>query len=133
DTVARHLRSRVGKEETGEPISMKKLLGFHLPLTATTMTFMLSLPLVSAAIARSPDGIFAMAAWQVATSLAFLHRTVVFALPEPVIALYKGPHTAERLARFCGMVGIGASALIVVLWIFGLDRLFFEKVLGAEP
>lgn len=133
ETIAKHLKRKPEEVETGEAISMKRLLAFHLPLTATTMTFMLSLPLVSAAIARSPDGVFAMAAWQVATSLAFLHRTVVFALPEPVIALYKGPHTAQRLARFCGMVGLGASLLIVLLWAFGLDRLFFVKVLGAEP
>ena len=133
ETIARNLRPGTGAEEPGAPISMKRLAAFHMPLTATTMTFMLSLPLVSAAIARSPDGVAAMAAWQVATSLAFLHRTVVFALPEPVIALYKGPHTAERLARFCGMVGIGASALIAVLWLMGLDGLFFANVLGAEP
>jgi len=119
--------------ETGDrpDLSMGKLLRFHLPLTATTMTYMMSLPLTSAAIARSPDSVLAMAAWQVATSLAFLHRCVVFALPEPIIALYGGEATARKLARFSFGVGLAASASIPLFWAVGLDRLLFGSLYRA--
>jgi progressive ankylosis protein len=132
------LESGRGGETTLQPersghgeLTMGRLLRFHLPLTATTATFMASLPLSSAAIARAHDGVSAMAAWQVASSLAFLHRTVVFALPEPVIALYKGPRSAVKLARFCAMVGLAGSLSIVAFALLGLDRLFFRRVVGA--
>jgi hypothetical protein len=113
-------------------LTMARLARFHLPLTATTMTFLLSLPLISGAIARSPDSISAMAGWQVATSLIFLFRTVVFALPEPIIALHSGPESAFRLARFCAMVGLAASGAMVLLSVLGGDRLVFREVFGAD-
>lgn len=133
ETVAEFLRVERAGEPPVQSIGIRQLLAFHMPLTATTMTFMLSLPMVSAAIARSPDGVTAMAAWMVATSLVFLHRTVVYALPEPVIALYTGLETAKILLRFCLMIGLCASLLIVALWIFGVDKVFFRFVLGADP
>lgn len=121
-------------DDPHEPIlEPRRLLKFHLPLTATTMTFMASLPLTSAAVARSPDSVVALAAWQVATSVAFLHRCVVFALPEPIIALQNGPVTSQRLARFCLMVGAAAALSIPIFVTFGLDRMFFEHVLKAPP
>ncbi len=120
-------------EAGSEPLTMAKLVRFHLPLTATTMTFMLSLPLTSAAIAHSPDNVLAMAAWQVATSMAFLHRCVVFALPEPIIALYRGAATARKLARFSIGVGLFASLTIPLFWFFGVDRLLFGGVFSAKP
>jgi hypothetical protein len=118
-------------ESDEEPLNMGRLLRFHLPLTVTTMTFLASLPMVSAAIARAPDGLSAMAGWQVATSFIFLHRTVVFALPEPVIALYRGPLSAARLARFCLLVGGIASGVMAFSSITGVDKFVFGTIFGA--
>lgn len=121
----------VQRDSGDEPLTMGRLLRFHLPLTVTTMTFLASLPMVSAAIARAPDGLSAMAGWQVATSFIFLHRTVVFALPEPVIALYRGPHSAARLARFCLLVGSVASGVMAASSLTGIDKLVFGRLFGA--
>src|SRR5262249_5756989 len=61
-----------------------------------------------------------------------LFRTVVFALPEPVIALYKGKRTAQPLARFCFMVGTVASLAMIAMWSLGGDRFMFGRIFGAE-
>jgi hypothetical protein len=132
-TVRERLLADAEHGDGRPPLTMRRLFAFHMPLTATTMTFMLGLPMVSAALARSHDGVLAMAAWQVATSLIFMHRTVVFALPEPVIALSNGTETNARLARFCAMVGLAASGLMFAFAAAGFDRWFFVAVLKAPP
>lgn len=116
---------------TEPPVDMAKLKRFHFPLTATTITFMTTIPLVGAALAQTSDDVLAMAAWQVSSSLAFLHRTVVFALPEPIIALYKGPNSARKLGRFCLMVGAGSAALMLLAAAFGAERYVFLNAYGA--
>lgn len=128
------IREKFGYEVAGNgatPLEIRRLLRFHLPLTATTLTFMTTIPLVGAALAQTADGVVAMAAWQVSSSLIFLHRTIVFALPEPIIALYKGPESAQKLVRFCIMVGGSSSVLMLLLSILGIDRFLFRQALGA--
>lgn len=128
------LRAKFGADaapESSEPLEWSKLIRFHFPLTATTMTFMLTIPLVGAALAQTSDGVLSMAAWQISTSLIFLHRTIVFALPEPIIALYRGPKSARKLARFSLMVGGSSSLLMLLIAAVGADRFLFVKALGA--
>jgi hypothetical protein len=115
------------------PLTMTRLVAFHVPLTATTMVTMLSIPMVVAALSRAPAHIVAQAAWQVSITLMFLLRTAVFALPEVVIAMYRNAETAAALRKFCLSVGCAASAIGILVWLTGLDALFFERVLGAEP
>jgi progressive ankylosis protein len=114
------------------PLQYGKLLAFHLPLTATTMVMFLGNPSVSWALAQSPGKVLAMASYQVASSLLFLYRTIVFALPEVVITLYKDADTARVLRNFCIIVGAGASAALVLSWVVGLDQFIFTRILGAD-
>lgn len=130
------LRERYGDgsdETLSSGVDLPKLLRFHLPLTATTLVFMTSLPVVGAALARTPNAVLAMAAWHAATSIIFLHRTVVFALPEPIIALYRGPKSAQKLSRFCLMVGLAASASMPILALLHLDRFVLGTLYDAPP
>lgn len=131
DVVRRHLRT--SEDSPLGDLNTAKLLKFHLPLTATTLVFMLSIPITTAAIARAPDQIVALAAWQVATGIIFLHRTVVFALPEPVIALYRGPETRPALEKLCLTIGAAASGFMLLFFAFGLEKLYFARILGAAP
>lgn len=114
------------------PLSMGDLLRFHLPLTVTTMVMLLLAPIVSAALARGSEPVLQLAGWQVAFALIFLLRTITFALPEPVISLYRDRASAETLRSFCLRVGIGASALLFLLAVSGLDRVLFVHLLGAS-
>jgi hypothetical protein len=115
------------------PLTMRKLVAFHAPLTATTTVMMLGSPLVAWALAKSANPKTVLAAWQVSSTLAWLCRTVVFALPEVVITLYRDEQSAEKLRRFCLGVGLFTSGVLVLLAAFRLDVLFFTQVLEARP
>lgn len=127
------IRKRMVWDETQDvELSQREIAQFHFPLTASTMVVLLSLPMISAAIARSPQGILAMNAWQVSASLAFLLRSVGFALPEVVIANYSEGPAHRLLFRFCASVGICFSAIILFLTIFRIDQPYFSHVNRAD-
>lgn len=115
------------------PLTMRALLKFHIPLSLTTMAALLGGPIIGAALARTPDSVLGLASWQVAVTLLWLTRTIVFALPEVVITLYKDAASAAVLRRFCLTVGFGTMSVLVLLAVTGLDRVFFARVLDASP
>lgn len=119
-------------DPTLNPISQRFLARFHLPLTATTMVTILSQPLVSAALARSPMSVLSLGAFQVASSLIWFHRTIVFALPEVVITLYRDGRAAEKLKRFCLIVGLVTTGTMLLTAITNLDSVIFNKLLGVD-
>lgn len=113
-------------------LTMRKLVKFHAPLTATTAVMMLGSPVVAWALVRAEDSVLALAGWQVASTLLWMCRTIVFALPEVVITLYHDELSAEKLRRFCLLIGVLTSAALVVLAVTHLDILFFTRVLDAS-
>jgi hypothetical protein len=119
-------------EESTPPLTMHRLAAFHAPLTATTLVLLSANPIVSAALARAPDAILAMAGYQVSLTLLWMLRTVVFALPEVVITLYRNAESALVLRRFCMTVGIVCSSAMLLVTLTGLDRWFFVRVLAAD-
>lgn len=127
------IREEFTEERDGMPITMRKLRQFHFPLTATTMVSMMGTPVVSAALARSTDSVHQLAGYQVAVTLVWLMRTTIYALPEVVITLYKDNQSAMALRKFCIRLGLIASGTMAVIWLTGLDILFFARVLHADP
>ncbi len=127
------VRRTYSEESVGTPLTMQKLRHFHLPLTATTMVTMLSSPLISAALSRAPHSVSQLAGYQVAATLVWLMRTTVYALPEVVITLYRDEASAAALRKFCVRLGLIASGTMAAIWLTGIDEVFFEKVLGADP
>jgi hypothetical protein len=131
-TIREHLDPLIGTaEDVG--ITMKRLWDFHYPLTLATMTMILGMPFVSAALARSPDGKSALAAWGLAMSVVFMFRSITFALPETVIALYKDAETGRELGRFCMRVGVGCAIAILAMYFSGGAQFLFERVLDSKP
>ncbi len=127
--IARHLHEPA---EDAPEIDAKKLTHFHFPLTITTMVNLSTPLLISAALSHSPGPVLALASYQVAQTLLWLHRTAVFALPEVVITLYRDAASAWVLRRFSIGVGLTTSGLLLFCWLTGLDRLFFARLLGAQ-
>lgn len=127
--------SALGVEPVPEdaPLSFRELAAFHTPLTLTTMVMLVGSPLIGAFLFRTASPVLATAGWQVATTLLFLLRTVLFALPEVVIALYDRPDGPRVLRSFCMCAGAIASAVLLLFSFTGLDSVFFERVLGADP
>lgn len=121
------------QQEEGPHLSFKELLRFHLPLTASTATMLMTGPLLSWALAASPEPIRNAAAFSIASSLVWLFRTATFALPEVVIALSGERESRPVLFRFCLQVGGFFVLLMASVWAFGLEKKWFMEVLGAKP
>lgn len=119
-------------EGSAPPLSLRRLVAFHAPLTATTLVLLSASPIVSAALARAPDAILAMAGYQVSLTLLWMLRTIVFALPEVVITLYRDAESARMLRRFCILVGGWCTAAMLVVTLTGFDRWFFVRVLATD-
>ena len=132
-TVRRNLDPTKGAKDGLEPLTISALVRFHSPLTAATVVMIAGMPLVAWGLARAPDSVAVMASWQVAISFMFLFRTVTFALPETVIALYKDEGSRRALAKFCVRVGLVCSGLVALTWLTGLDRIVFVEVFDADP
>jgi progressive ankylosis protein len=127
------IRREFTRDIPDEPLTLDKLRKFHLPLSATTMVSMLGLPVVSAALSHANDPVGQLAGYQVAFTLVWLMRTTVYALPEVVITLYRNKESATALRLFCIRLGLITSGFMAVVWLTGLDKLFFIHVLHATP
>lgn len=130
--VKKYLDPTIG-QDVPDPLTLRRLFVFHSPLTLATMVMIAGMPLVAWGLAKTPDSVVMMASWQVATSLMFVFRTVTFALPETVIALYKDTASRRALAKFCTRVGAACSILVLVTWATGLDNLVFVDLMGVDP
>ena len=131
DVIARHFGKDVATDEP--PLTMRKLIAFHFPLTATTMVNLLIMPLVSAGLARTNHPVLALAGFGVAGAIIFLHRAVTFCIPEIVITLYRGAASMAKLRSFSLGVGAISSLLILILGLTGLDRILFSWLIQAKP
>lgn len=131
--AARRVIAELPESADEKPLTLGSLSKFHFPLTITTMVTLSTGLVITEALKRVPDSVTAMAGWQVALTMVWLHRTIVFALPEVVITLYKGPESESVLRRFSLGVGFGLSGLMFLFALTGIDRLIFSQLLGASP
>lgn len=138
EAVYVHYASRAVMEEMqpkpGVPtVTQAQLLRFHMPLTLATMVMMTATPLVGVYLAKVANPVEQMAAWQVAASIAWVFRTMTFAIPEVVIALADEEQHRDELRRFC--VGLGAllSALLLVFTLGGMLAAFMASFQRVRP
>lgn len=114
-------------------MGLGQLAGFHIPLTASTVLMMSTNPMIVAALSRTSDPVALPAGWAVGMSVLWLFRTVTYALPEAVIALYQGePPRRSPLLKFCLVAGLYASGALVLMVATPLDTWFMSQILGAE-
>lgn len=121
------------KSDSSGEISYSQLCRFHFPLSATTLIMLGSQPLISYALARSPDAVESLAGYQVALTLGWLLRAAVYALPEAIITLGSNPGAVRELRRFTLTTGSLMSGILFALALSGIDQTIFITLLGAEP
>ncbi|MFW5697924.1 MAG: hypothetical protein ACOCX1_05145 [Fimbriimonadaceae bacterium] len=126
--VARRFDNEDQGEEDAGGLSMGRLFKFHAPLAAATAVMLLAPPAVSFALARLPNPVVSLGAWQAASSIIFLFRTFTMALPEAVIALYKQAADEAVLRKFCSLIGGGMSLLMMLMVLTPLDTFVFTRV-----
>jgi hypothetical protein len=114
------------------PLSYGALVQFHTPLAASTLLFLLTQPLISAALARLPNPELVLAAWPVTSGLLFITRSPVLALPEVIIALIDQPGSRPVLRAFALRVGAVCLLALALLGFTPLGRLYFETLIGVD-
>lgn len=112
-------------------ISYMELVNFHWPLAATNLLFLLTRPLIAAALSRGFTPERDLAAWPITQGVLFLTRAVTLALPEVVIALHDR-EDSKQLSRFSITVGLICSAVLAVVSFTPLSRFYFETIIGVS-
>jgi len=114
-------------------LSYGELVRFHTPLAASTLLFLLTQPLISAALARLPNPETVLAAWPVAAGLLFITRAPVLAVPEVIIALIDRPGGRAALRTFAQRAGLACLAALALLAYTPLGRFYFGIMIGVSP
>jgi len=113
-------------------LSYGELVRFHSPLAASTLLFLLTQPLVSAALARLPNPELVLAAWPVTAGLLFITRSPALALPEVVIALMDEQGSAQALRQFCFRIGVTCTGVLALLSFTPLAYFYFRGLIGVR-
>lgn len=100
---------------SGEALTYRALLSFHLPLASTSMLTLIVQPLVIVALTRLDRASVSLAAWALVFQLTLLVRSAGFALPEMVIALERDATTGRALRRFSMILAAGTLAIMLIL------------------
>jgi hypothetical protein len=112
------------------PLTTRKIVLFWLPLAATWLMMGLELPYVAAIVARLPEAAHGLAAFGVATSLAWLIESPIMMLLSASAALVRDRASYLSLRRFAnilnGLVTIGMIVLAVP-WVFDVVA---EEIIG---
>lgn len=111
-------------------ITYRSLFAFHSPLAASALLFLITLPMISAALARIPDAQIALAAWPVTSGLFFMVRTPVVALPEVIIALLEERGSHIQLRRFSLKIGVICTLVLGLLSFTPLADTYFQSIIG---
>lgn len=128
-TLYQHLSSNTTLSKgTSNPLTMRRVIGFHTPLAATSLLTLFSQPLISAGLARMAFPEQSLAAWPVANSVVLFTRSFGLATQEVVIALTAGPATLGPVRRFSLNVSLGAVLVLALIAFTPLADLYLTHV-----
>jgi hypothetical protein len=130
-TVARQF-GPAAPPATDRRLSYGELVRFHTPLAASTLLYLMTQPIISAALSRLPNPELALAAWPVASGLLFITRAPILALPEVIIALIDTPGSRAALRQFTLRLGLVCLAVLAALAFTPLGRVYFGTLIGVN-
>jgi hypothetical protein len=115
------------------PLTYGNLVRFHAPLGASTLLYLLTQPMISAALSRLPNPQPSLAAWAVAAGLLFVVRSPVMALPEVIIARMGAGAARSALRLFSVRAGLVCLAALALLAFTPLGAFYFGTLIGVDP
>jgi hypothetical protein len=121
------------RQATVRPVTMRRVIGFHAPLAATSLLTLLSQPMISAGLARMAFPERSLAAWPVAFSVVLFARSFGLATQEVVIALTDGPETLGPVRRFTLNVALGSVLVLALIAFTPLADLYLREVTSVSP
>ncbi len=118
---------------TVQPVlTWKEFYAFYIPLAMTSLLFLLSQPIGSAAMSRLPLSIPSLAVWPVLGGFLFILRSMGVAFNEVVVALLDEKHSYYNLRRFTAILAAGTTVLLVLLAATPLSTWWFRDIMGLS-
>ena len=117
----------------GQPLTLRRLLSFYVPLAITPILNLMALPIGSASISRMAMPLENHAAWPPVNGLIFMARSVGIAFNEVVVSLSDRPGAHRALNGFAVKLTIATSAILTLIAFTPLSTLWFDVVSGLEP
>lgn len=117
----------------GRQLTLKKLLGFYVPLALAPLIVLFAQPVVSSAMSRMPRTIDSLAVWPVLMGLIFTLRSVGFAFNEVVVLQMERPGGKRALGRFTLILAATVTVLLLIVAATPLARYWFGQVSALSP
>jgi len=122
-----HLR---GAAPAGPPLALRSYLAFYVPLSMTSLLYLLVNPIIAYALSRMPEPVKSLAVWPVVSGLIFVLRSLGMAYNEVVVALLDRPAALAALRRFTAGLTAAVTAAMVLLAASPLANLWFAIAMG---
>jgi hypothetical protein len=128
------IRAVQEKQPVGEHrrLTLPRLLSFFLPLSLTSLLGVSTGPLISFGLSRSASPIASLAAWPVVDGQLFVLRSFGLSLQEVVVALLNGPTMLRVLRRFSWLLGVGSTALLLLVALTPLAPWWQATIAGLD-
>jgi hypothetical protein len=120
-------------EPAAQPLTARAFLSFYVPLSLTSLLYLLANPMVAFALSRMPQPLDSLAIWPVAGGLIFILRSLGMAYNEVVVALLDRPGAVRALRRFTAGLSAAVTVGMVLLAATPLAALWFSEVMGLPP
>ena len=110
------------------------LLQFYVPLSLTTIVFLLARPVMTFGIARAPLPERSLAVWPVLNAYLFMFNSLALSHQETAIALLKErPLSLHKLRRFTAVLATSLSGLMLLTGLTPAGTWWFRTVSGLSP
>lgn len=130
-TSVREIRSDTSEHS----LSQTEIRSFYAPLALTSLLNLSIAPLLTFFMGKAALPVMSLAVWPVVSSVVFFFRTPGMAWQEAAIALMgPGARHIKALVRFTGTVGLGASAVLLLMAVTPASYVVMgPSVLGLTP
>jgi hypothetical protein len=110
------------------PLDLSAFLKFYVPLAMTSLLFLLTNPIISAAVSRMPQALDSLAVWPVISGLIFIFRSPGMAYNEVVVALLDEPRSSLNLRKFALYLSLITSGLLLFAAITPVANFWFGQI-----
>ena len=114
----------------GEPLGLRSFLHLYVPLALTPLITLVIQPIGAASMARMGSPLESLAAWPAVHGLVFMTRSVGMAFNEVVVSLLGAPGAVPALRRFQRLLSGTTMAVLAVVALPPVARLWFGEVSG---
>jgi len=120
-------------QASANPLTMRSILQFHLPLATTSLLALAIQPITAAALARMEQPTLTLAAWPVVFTTLLVLRGWGMALQETTVAQSAEPSAWQPLRDFTLIVAAATTLATALLAFTPLLDLHLHSVMSLEP